>query len=235
VRNWNPDSVEVPPAVFASLCRFDFSSPLERANAKAYREAELPFIMYNHPKMQETVAKWSDVAYLGHQLGKRKYLIESSKNNHFMYFSGRNGPAGWVPPVTETRMGWHEWLAFATTNANATSESPHLYFRTSSKEASTPDSTTRQFCEFERATADLLPFRHTFYPANADPLPLPQVRFLEEDLSMLTPAGDAANDFIVDRKGSRGIFCRFGMHGINAAAHFDGSRNVVAVMGGLRR
>ena len=33
----------------------------------------------------------------------------------------------------------------------------------------------------------------------------------------------------------KGINCRFGMRGINAAAHFDGSRNFVAIFGGFRR
>ena len=41
--------------------------------------------------------------------------------------------------------------------------------------------------------------------------------------------------FIVRPQDQRGIHCRFGMKSIIAEAHFDGSRNMVAMLGGLRR
>lgn len=41
--------------------------------------------------------------------------------------------------------------------------------------------------------------------------------------------------FIVDPRQQRGIHCRFGMRSVIAEAHFDGSRNAVAMIGGLRR
>ena len=40
---------------------------------------------------------------------------------------------------------------------------------------------------------------------------------------------------MVDSSEARGINCRFGMKGVIAENHFDGSRNMVAVMGGERR
>lgn len=41
--------------------------------------------------------------------------------------------------------------------------------------------------------------------------------------------------FIVEPKAQRGIHCRFGMKSIISEAHFDGSRNMVALLGGMRR
>ena len=41
--------------------------------------------------------------------------------------------------------------------------------------------------------------------------------------------------FIVDPKEQRGINCRFGMKSVIAENHFDGSRNYVAALGGMRR
>lgn len=41
--------------------------------------------------------------------------------------------------------------------------------------------------------------------------------------------------FVVDPKEQKGIHCRFGMRSVIAEAHFDGSRNVIALMGGMRR
>ena len=41
--------------------------------------------------------------------------------------------------------------------------------------------------------------------------------------------------FIDDPKEQRGIHCRFGMKSVIAEAHFDASRNMIAMLGGLRR
>lgn len=41
--------------------------------------------------------------------------------------------------------------------------------------------------------------------------------------------------FLVQPKAQAGIHCRFGMRSVIAEAHFDGSRNTVVQMGGLRR
>jgi len=41
--------------------------------------------------------------------------------------------------------------------------------------------------------------------------------------------------FMVTPRDQRGIHCRFGMRGVIAEAHYDGSRNAVAELGGLRR
>lgn len=41
--------------------------------------------------------------------------------------------------------------------------------------------------------------------------------------------------FLVDPKEQKGIHCRFGMRSIIAEAHFDGSRNSVIMLGGMRR
>ena len=40
---------------------------------------------------------------------------------------------------------------------------------------------------------------------------------------------------MVDPREQRGIHCRFGMRSVIAEAHFDGSRNAVMMLGGLRR
>jgi len=41
--------------------------------------------------------------------------------------------------------------------------------------------------------------------------------------------------FIVNPKEQRGIHCRFGMRSVIAEAHWDGSRNSIVVLGGMRR
>jgi hypothetical protein len=193
VGHWNPDSTQVPRQHHAALCRFDYQTELE--SARAYRKAEVPFLVSNVPALSDTVKNWADREYLKAKFHGRKFMVESSKNNHFMYSNGRGGPKGWTPPQENLQLPFDEWLAFADQHVNSSAESPHMYFRTDSKESG----------------------------------------WLAQDLSPLTVKGDKDSLFIVDPRGARGIYCRFGMAGINAGAHFDGSRNFVAVLGGLRR
>lgn len=40
---------------------------------------------------------------------------------------------------------------------------------------------------------------------------------------------------LVEPREQRGIHCRFGMRSVIAEAHFDGSRNTIAMLGGMRR
>jgi len=196
ISNWNPDDTTIPPKHFASLCRFHYQSELSAA--KAYREAEVPFIVYGVPShLALAQERWANASYLVKRFGSRRYLTEASANNHFMYFSGggRGAPKGWTPPVENTQNSFGEWLAFALAQDNTTAESPHRYFRTHSMESS----------------------------------------WIAQDLAVLTPRGDKEHLLVVDHRAAKGIHCRFGMRGVVAAAHFDGSRNVVCVMGGHRR
>ena len=56
--------------------------------------------------------------------------------------------------------------------------------------------------------------------------------FLFDELPFYRPVPSL---FIVDPKGQRGIHCRFGMKNVIAEAHYDGSRNMAASLGGMRR
>lgn len=58
LENWPPDSVVVPPRHHASLCRFDWRNSVHRKQAKAFREAEVPFIVcvFRRPKVRGAAA-----------------------------------------------------------------------------------------------------------------------------------------------------------------------------------
>lgn len=44
--------------------------------AYAYREAELPFIVYNAPEAEDVVTKWNKPGYLENLLGNERYRTE---------------------------------------------------------------------------------------------------------------------------------------------------------------
>ena len=94
IKKWNPDTPE-PPAVFKeTLIHFNYSDPVERGYAEKFRDAELPFKVYNIPEFTAASQLWSDdyleSQFFGDAHGKH---IEKSKNNHFMYWNGM--PRSW--------------------------------------------------------------------------------------------------------------------------------------------
>merc|ERR1712032_450825 len=161
--------------------------------------------------------------YLKELLGDQiKYRSEYSVNNHFMYWNylkkkqnnvrrGRkNGryhhvPEGWEEPTRHIHMKYKEWLSHANTT-----DSSKL----------TPDEEHWYFrligcgkmgkCDRESA------------------------EFLFDELSFFQPRHEN-NLYMVDPTQQKGIHCRFGMKGVIAENHFDGSRNMIALLGGERR
>lgn len=198
IKNWNPDSTEIPEFHYDSLCHFDYNTEYQKA--ENYRKAELPFVLYNHPQVDAVAKKWNDVDYLQQRLGSKSYRTESSSSNHFMYFrsmsrSVKNDDGStWKPPTKVIQTRFDDWVKLAVTEqAKPLENMTHQYFRVSS-DMGNP--------------------------------------WLYDELPFFKPVKSL---FMVDVKAQQGIHCRFGMKGVIAEAHFDGSRNAVAMLGGLRR
>jgi len=204
IANWSPDAGNwVPERMYEGLCRFDYATDLDKAIA--YRDAEVPFQLFNVPAMNSVVRKWADPAHLRRKLGERtKYKCEASNPggeanfgpNHFMYTNGR---ASKNPPIKNVKLSWDDWLEKIERARNVSVLEPdtRFYFRFSASSAS--DS---------------------------------QSGWLFKELSFFQPR---PNVFFKDPKQQRGIHCRFGMEGVVAEAHWDGSRNMIAQFHGRRR
>jgi hypothetical protein len=100
IEAWNPDNPD-PPAVFhETLPHFNYSDPVERTMAAAYRDAEVPFKLYDIPEFIKTSHLWTDEYLVKalHEHGEQH--VEKSKNNHFMFWAmrGRN-VKDYVPPT----------------------------------------------------------------------------------------------------------------------------------------
>jgi hypothetical protein len=197
--NWSPESTDIPAFHFDSLCHFNYQIMSERTKAEAYRKAEMPFILYNMPELNEVVERWKDLSYLEDKLGSTtKHRTETSSDNHFMYWSGgktsRQYPQ-WKPSTAVAKYTFRQWLEVAVHGQNRSlNDREHLYFRATGGGAD-----------------DAWIFKE---------LPFFQPR---KQLFMPQPSQQ------------RGIHCRFGMRNVVAEAHFDGSRNAIALIGGLRR
>jgi hypothetical protein len=198
VTNWNPDNTEIPPFHYDSLCHFDYQNKEDYQKAMRYRTAERPFVVYNIPEVNDVVKKWNDLDYIHKKLGNKKYRTETSKTNHFMYWTNsprflRNNK-DWEQPTDIVQEPFDKWLELAVKGQNKSLEQrTHEYFRVSSDMGNS---------------------------------------WLFDELPFFQPKSSL---WMVDPKSQRGIHCRFGMRSIIAEAHFDGSRNAIVSLGGLRR
>lgn len=139
--HWNPDDTSIPSFHYNSLCYFNYQTEYQKA--LNYRNAELPFIVYNIPEVEEVVKKWSDLNYLNNKIGPTKtYRTATSEDNHFMYYNmpNRNGEyteangKKWKQPTGQTQMTFSEWVKVAAMNHNKSlPERRHLYFRVSAE------------------------------------------------------------------------------------------------------
>ena len=76
LNNWNPDNTVIPSQHYDSLCHFNYSDPVQLQQAYDYREAEVPFVVYNVPEVDDVVRKWSDLDYIQEKLGNLISLVQ---------------------------------------------------------------------------------------------------------------------------------------------------------------
>jgi len=139
VDNWNPDNTDIPAMHYDSLCHFDYKT--EYKKAETYRNAEVPFIVYNHPEVDNVATNWGNIDYLNKRLGDKSYGTTLSKSNHFMYFRRSRSsktakdPYGkpWQPPTSHMESTFSRWLEGAVLGQNKSVDERQMeYFRVSS-------------------------------------------------------------------------------------------------------
>jgi hypothetical protein len=203
LENWPPDDTStIRPHIYQGLCVFDHET--ERQKAINYRVAEVPFVVQNDPQVLRTVERWNQPAYLQELLGKTKYRTEFSHDNHFMYWQKPTKkmkekgrvPEDWEPPTHMTRMKFESWLEHANVTDKALLQPNRDHWY------------YRLIGCGEMGDCDRDSSEYLF-----DELPFFQPR--EEN-----------NLYMVEPRKQKGIHCRFGMEGVIAENHFDGSRYV---------
>lgn len=210
--NWAPDDPSPRDYVYQGLCVFDFMT--EKHKALNYREAELPFVVRDDPMVLRTAERWSqdNYGYIQKMVGeKTRYRTEYSPNNHFMYWmkprkkNREQVPEDWEPPTEMLRMPYSEWLS----HANITDE-----------EMLGPE------------------MEHWYFRligcGGMGGCDKDSSEYLFDELAFFQPLEE--NElYMVEPEKQKGIHCRFGMKGVIAENHFDGSRNMIALLGGERR
>jgi hypothetical protein len=125
---WNPDEPQQPNTFIETLQHFNYSDPLERAMAEKYRNAELPFKLYDVPELDEVVRRW-DESYLTTAMRFEWPRVEESADNHFIFFIQKAFP-NWKPPQKVTTMSFPQWssLAHEADSTALPANAPHYYY-----------------------------------------------------------------------------------------------------------
>ena len=133
VSAWNPDDPEPPTTFKETIQRFNYSDELERSYAEKFRNAELPFKIYDIPDILRVTRKWND-EYLREKMRYVAAHVEESKSNHFMYWNGNRNRRvkKYVPPTDVVSMKFDQWLEIAkqADQTKSTNSSTHYYFMT---------------------------------------------------------------------------------------------------------
>jgi hypothetical protein len=137
LKHWNPDDTDIPSdGIYQGVCYLDWNDPEQRTTAETYRQAELPFLMRNHPELWQAAERWASPKYLTKLLGFDKFRNEYSSNNHFMYWKTKHSsilPHGWKPPTENVKLSFTKWYekakALEQATTKTTTDKEHWYFR----------------------------------------------------------------------------------------------------------
>jgi hypothetical protein len=213
--HWPVDDTTPRPTIHQGLCVFDYQTDYDKA--MTYRNAELPFVVANDPAVAKTAERWNAPGYMEQLLGDADHRTEYSENNHFMYFVpiGKQHQRRMRAPNKKIPEGWKEptgtkWMSYKSWLALANVTDDKLG-------SDMPHWYFRLFGD------GLLSDQHDKHSSD----------FLYDELPFFQPKEGQL--YLVEQDGKWGINCRFGMKGVIAANHFDGSRNSIAVLGGSRR
>lgn len=128
IEEWNPDDPNIPLVFQETLQHFNYSNPRERKMAEIYRDAEVPFKLYDIPELDEVRRKWT-YPYLANAMKYSWARVEESKDNHFMFFVEKSFPQ-WKPPQRVTSMSYSQWhkLAREADEKKIDSNDTHYYY-----------------------------------------------------------------------------------------------------------
>lgn len=217
---WPQDEDYSGSVIYETLLHFNYSNPTERAEAEKVRDLELPFKLYDIPEVSTAAEKWTD-DYLSNEFGdhdpyseqppahkapkQASGLAQESPNNFFAFF---------VPKLWEVNR-----LGPPPTRLNDWS------YREWVRHAKYADAVSLEAHK-----------PHFYFQAGANPTERfkDEQSFISRDLPSFS-ATTEANFFLFHPEEQKGIQCRFGERGVVAATHFDGGRNMIAMMKGAKR
>jgi Cupin-like domain len=245
--HWKLDDIaHVPSKIYQSICVFDYVKDLPKI--RAYRNAEVPFVVENDPAVLRTVERWNVPNYVDAVMGtSTRHGCEMSRSNHFLFYRLQSTTGHDVKDATSipanrimdvpNGMTYREWRDHADVmermrGGNAAKDLPHYSLRlTAFGENPMKQLLLRQ----KKLQQGGLNKNSVFHEPLAEYL-FDELPFFQPRVADQLPDGDRASSlYLVNATAQHGIYCRFGMAGTVADAHFDLGRNAIAVLRGHRR
>ncbi|KAL7531345.1 hypothetical protein ACHAWF_003728 [Thalassiosira exigua] len=211
---WGQDDLDSPPDTLVEVLQhFDYMDPKQREAAVKYRDLELPFKVYNVPELDIANEKWTDEYVASHFNGdndddapQSEGACQQSVDNFFAF----HRPPGW---------------------------SVHLLGAPPSVDLNWKYDKWAAHAEYADEVS--LPFssKHYYWQAGVQREERLQDRrkwtFISRDLPSFSSRKPTFFGF--NPPAQKGIQCRFGERGVTAATHYDGGRNMVAMIKGAKR
>lgn len=226
LNNWPPDDATPHSDIHQGLCVFDYAT--DYSKAVHYRNQELPFVVRGDPRVAAAAERWNAPGYMEQMMNSVPHRAEYSSSNHFLY---------WMTPPHPPKKRKHG------KNPSRKKKLSGGYKVDIPANWSQPTKMLRMeyvdWLGHANVTDDQLgPDKpHWYYRligcgdmGNCD---TGSSEYLFDELTFFQPKKDQL--YLVDHEQQKGIHCRFGMKGVIAENHFDGSRNAIVVLGGERR
>ncbi|CAB9515309.1 expressed unknown protein [Seminavis robusta] len=250
MKNW-PQDQDFPGAherpIKESLIRFNFSNPAELAMAEQFRDAELPFKLYDVPEVSAATQKWTDeyVAenfdgagfFRGRKHGeKASALMDRLMGKTPDHGHGHHNKDYTRPPPRangQCQESANNFFAFFQPNLWEVKTMGLPPVRTN-------DWSFEHWAEHARY-ADAVALNASkphFYwqsgvPREERHQPPDDWGFISRDLPSFS--SPTKTFFVFNPESQKGIQCRFGERGVVAATHYDSGRNMIAMVTGAKR
>jgi hypothetical protein len=194
-----------------TLMHFNYSDPVKLEAARKFRDAELPFKLYDVPEVTAAGALWTD-EYLTKEFDEMGLYVAGSVqealSNYVLFFTRWDLFTLGLPPVRYndwTYAKWNEHAKYADAS-RLPFDLPHFYFQAAHFLGELYNTRTR----WSFLARDLPSFA---YPAEG----------YEETFFTFHPDPQ------------RGLQCRFSERGVLTASHYDSARNFITMVKGAKR
>jgi hypothetical protein len=212
---WPQDELDHPPSpIYEDLIHFDYNDPDDMAAATKFRDAKLPFKVINVPEVTAAGEKWTD---------------EYVSNNFDSTFSYEGVPTS-EGMAQESPDNYFAWFLALIWEVDTMGVPP----------TRNNDWSFNKWAQHARYAdrVGLDPNQpHFYWQSGVDSkeryLDESHWTFVSRDLPSFSSTTE--NFFLFEPDSQKGIQCRFGERGVTAATHFDGGRNMVAMMTGAKR
>lgn len=227
LKHWPPDDTTPRSEIHQGWCVFDYATEYDKA--MHYRDQELPFVVRGDPQVAASVERWNAPGYMEQLMNTVPHRAEYSGSNHFLYWMKPSQPKKQrkrePPPQKKKNKFWGVYNVEMPANWSEPTKMMRMQYM--------------DWLEHANVTDDKLGpnMPHWYYRligcGDMGDCDTGSSEYLFDELTFFQPKKKQL--YLVQPEEQKGIHCRFGMKGVIAENHFDGSRNSIVVLGGERR